>query len=156
MWRAFNYLGGSNSAAFCPGFVRFLLNCSVGTSTVFFILALRKNTIPGRESTAIMSDSPKRSLEESHGDKEKAIFTSGEPSSTTSANAKVAHDGHTVLIPQPSNDPNDPLNWSASRKSLSLAIIGLTAFLPDYGSSTGAITNLVQPLYEPLFLSSFP
>lgn len=58
---------------------------------------------------------------------------------------KTASDGHTLLIPQPSEDPNDPLNWSSTRKHLFLFIIAVAAFLPDYGSSTGAITNLVQP-----------
>jgi hypothetical protein len=58
---------------------------------------------------------------------------------------KTASDGHTLLIPQPSEDPNDPLNWSSTKKHLFLFIIAVAAFLPDYGSSTGAITNLVQP-----------
>lgn len=66
-------------------------------------------------------------------------------SSAQGAYLKTAHDGHTLLIPQPSDDPNDPLNWSSFKKHLFLFIIAITAFLPDYGSSTGAITNLVQP-----------
>lgn len=32
------------------------------------------------------------------------------------SNIKLAKDGKTVLIPQPSNDPNDVLNWTAGRK----------------------------------------
>ena len=66
-------------------------------------------------------------------------------SSTPRGDLKTARDGHTLLIPQPSDDPNDPLNWSSFKKHLFLIIIAITAFLPDYGSSTGAITNLVQP-----------
>ncbi|KAK3938172.1 major facilitator superfamily domain-containing protein [Diplogelasinospora grovesii] len=57
---------------------------------------------------------------------------------------KLAKDGHTRLIPQPSDDPNDPLNWSWGKKHLILFIISLTAFLPDYGSATGAVTLLPQ------------
>lgn len=57
---------------------------------------------------------------------------------------KVARDGHTVLIPQPSDDPHDPLNWSRTRKHVFLFIISATAFLPDYGSATGAVTLLPQ------------
>jgi hypothetical protein len=57
---------------------------------------------------------------------------------------KVAADGHTVLIPQPSDDPNDPLNWSWNKKHLILFVVSLTAFLPDYGSATGAVTLLSQ------------
>lgn len=63
---------------------------------------------------------------------------------TTSEAEKFAQDGHN-LVPQPTTDPKDPLNWSVLKKHLFLIIIAVTAFLPDYGSSTGAITNLVQP-----------
>lgn len=57
---------------------------------------------------------------------------------------KLAPDGHTVLIPQPSDDPNDPLNWSQTKKNIILFVISATAFLPDYGSATGAVTLLPQ------------
>ena len=57
---------------------------------------------------------------------------------------KLAHDGHTVLIPQPSDDPEDPLNWSKFKKHLFLFIISASAFLPDYGSAVGAVTLLPQ------------
>jgi len=60
------------------------------------------------------------------------------------ANLKRARDGHTILLPQPSSDPNDPLNWSRFKKHLILIIISMTAFLPDYGSATGAVTLLPQ------------
>ncbi|KAK9458910.1 major facilitator superfamily domain-containing protein [Lipomyces oligophaga] len=57
---------------------------------------------------------------------------------------KRAPDGHTILIPQPSDDPNDPLNWSRFKKHYILYIIGFTAFLADYGSATGAGTLVAQ------------
>ncbi|OAA65363.1 Major facilitator superfamily domain, general substrate transporter [Niveomyces insectorum RCEF 264] len=57
---------------------------------------------------------------------------------------KRAKDGHTILIPQPSDDPNDPLNWSWTTKHVTLFIIACTAFLPDYGSATGAVTLIAQ------------
>lgn len=57
---------------------------------------------------------------------------------------KLAKDGHTVLIPQPSDDPLDPLNWSTVRKHVILLIVSMSAFLPDYGSATGAVTLLPQ------------
>lgn len=60
------------------------------------------------------------------------------------ANLKRARDGHTILLPQPSDDPNDPLNWSWFKKHVILIIISMTAFLPDYGSATGAVTLLPQ------------
>ncbi|KAL2863368.1 major facilitator superfamily domain-containing protein [Aspergillus lucknowensis] len=59
-------------------------------------------------------------------------------------NLKTTPDGKTVLIPQPSNSPNDPLNWSSFRKHLILIVVSATAFLPDYGSATGAVTLLPQ------------
>ncbi|KAI0177953.1 major facilitator superfamily domain-containing protein [Pestalotiopsis sp. NC0098] len=57
---------------------------------------------------------------------------------------KLAKDGHTRLIPQPSDDPNDPLNWSSRKKNICLFIVAATALLPDYGSATGAVTLLPQ------------
>ncbi|KAL8998443.1 MAG: hypothetical protein Q9169_002480 [Polycauliona sp. 2 TL-2023] len=57
---------------------------------------------------------------------------------------KTASDGQTVLIPQPSDDPNDPLNWNQARKHVVLAVIIACTFLPDYGSATGAITLIPQ------------
>ncbi|KAK0642869.1 major facilitator superfamily domain-containing protein [Cercophora newfieldiana] len=59
---------------------------------------------------------------------------------------KVAKDGHTRLIPQPSDDPNDPLNWSWGKKHLILFIISWASFLPDYGSATGAVTLIPQAI----------
>lgn len=61
-----------------------------------------------------------------------------------SGTVKLARDGHTRLIPQPSDDPNDPLNWSPFRKHLILFIVSFAALLPDYGSATGAVTLLPQ------------
>jgi hypothetical protein len=57
---------------------------------------------------------------------------------------KLADDGHTVLIPQPTSDPNDPLNWSWKRKHLMLAIVSLTAFLGDFGSGAGIPLIVLQ------------
>ncbi|RDL33009.1 Uncharacterized protein BP5553_08448 [Venustampulla echinocandica] len=57
---------------------------------------------------------------------------------------KTAKDGHTVLIPQPSDDPRDPLNWSPVKKHVILFIISFAAFLPDYGSATGAVMLIPQ------------
>lgn len=60
---------------------------------------------------------------------------------------RYAKDGHTRLIPQPSEDPNDPLNWSWRKKHLILFIVAAAAFLPDYGSATGAVTLEAQAVY---------
>lgn len=57
---------------------------------------------------------------------------------------KYAADGHTRLIPQPSDDPNDPLNWTRWKKHAILFVVAAAAFLPDYGSATGAVTLELQ------------
>lgn len=62
----------------------------------------------------------------------------------TGQDLKLSQDGKIVLIPQPSDDINDPLNWSQRKKHLTLIIVSCCAFLPDYGSATGAVTLLEQ------------
>lgn len=66
------------------------------------------------------------------------------------AGIKTASDGKTVLIPQPSDDPQDPLNWPTWKKTMVLYIIALTAFTGDYGSAIGGITLLPQAQYVPI------
>jgi hypothetical protein len=39
---------------------------------------------------------------------------------------KTSSDGRTILIPQPSNDPNDPLNWSQAKKNVILCVVSCT------------------------------
>ena len=60
---------------------------------------------------------------------------------------QTAHDGKTILIPQPSSDPNDPLNWSGLKKHVTLMVITVVAFLPDFGSSMGIVALLPQAGY---------
>ena len=60
------------------------------------------------------------------------------------AKLKTAKDGKTLLIPQPSDDPRDPLNWPAWRKHVTLLVICMAGAMGDYGSATGAITLLPQ------------
>lgn len=71
----------------------------------------------------------------------------------TYQNVKLAPDRHTVLIPQPTDDPDDPLNWSWARKHAILFAISATALLPDYGSATGAVTLLPQSASVSSFLA---
>jgi hypothetical protein len=63
---------------------------------------------------------------------------------TKASGLKLAKDGHTVLIPQPSDNRDDPLNWSWPKKHLILFVISFASFLPDYGSATGAVTLIPQ------------
>jgi hypothetical protein len=53
------------------------------------------------------------------------------------SNLKTAKDGVTVLIPQPSDDPLDPLNWSWGRKHKVLLALLLPSLLTDWGMTWG-------------------
>ncbi|KAH7129144.1 major facilitator superfamily domain-containing protein [Dactylonectria macrodidyma] len=50
---------------------------------------------------------------------------------------KVAADGHTVLLPQPTEDPSDPLNWSWTRKHLVLFTVAWAALCTDFTAAAG-------------------
>ena len=50
----------------------------------------------------------------------------------------------TVLVPQPSDDPNDPLNWSSFKKHMILTIVALGAFCGDFGSGAGIPDVVLQ------------
>ncbi|KAJ8468672.1 hypothetical protein ONZ45_g17161 [Pleurotus djamor] len=53
------------------------------------------------------------------------------------AKLKLTEDGTVVLWPQPTDDPNDPQNWTNRRKALQLFIITLAAIVPDFDSGIG-------------------
>ena len=61
------------------------------------------------------------------------LYGAGTQSEAQTSNLK--HDSgnnqEIILVPQPSEDPNDPLNWSSFEKNTILAIL-------CYGSITGA------------------
>ena len=61
---------------------------------------------------------------------------------------RTAKDGKTVLIPQPSENADDPLNWPAWKKNAILLIITIAACTPDYGNATGALALLPQATYD--------
>ncbi|KAI0793042.1 major facilitator superfamily domain-containing protein [Irpex lacteus] len=50
---------------------------------------------------------------------------------------KLSSNGSKVLWPQPSDDPEDPQNWSDFRKGVQLVIITLAAIVPDFDSGLG-------------------
>lgn len=91
------------------------------------------------------------SLERGHDSDEKPqltlLDTNGyiaDASADGGGNLKTAPDGHTVLIPQPSDDPRDPLNWSPFKKHVMLFIVSFAASLPDFSSAVGAVTLIPQ------------
>ncbi|KAH9831123.1 MFS general substrate transporter [Rhodofomes roseus] len=56
---------------------------------------------------------------------------------------KLSADGTKVLWPQPTDDPEDPQNWSDRRKNFQLFIITLAAIVPDFDSGIG-IASIFQ------------
>jgi MFS family permease len=48
------------------------------------------------------------------------------------------------LLPQPSDDPNDPLNWTSFKKHSILILVALGSFLGDFGACAGIPTVVVQ------------
>jgi len=86
----------------------------------------------------------KAKTEQLHEYREQEGYVVDVDSEDAEGGPKVASDGHTRLIPQPSDDPNDPLNWSWLKKNLILLVISWTAFTPDYGSAAGAAVILAQ------------
>ncbi|KAL0958247.1 hypothetical protein HGRIS_000401 [Hohenbuehelia grisea] len=50
---------------------------------------------------------------------------------------KLSSDGTKVLWPQPTDDPEDPQNWTNRRKALQLFIITIAAIVPDFDSGIG-------------------
>jgi hypothetical protein len=72
------------------------------------------------------------------------VFLDEEAGHTEDQTANLKHgtgtDAHIILAPQPSEDPNDPLNWPRFQKDLALFVLCL-----------GAIVNAACQV----FLSSF-
>ncbi len=62
------------------------------------------------------------------------------------AGLKTTSDGRFVLIPQPSDSPRDPLNWSPRKKASMLAAVAYIAALADYTGGTAIITVIPQSL----------
>ena len=60
---------------------------------------------------------------------------------------KTTSDGKYVLIPQPTDSPLDPLNWSPRKKTITLVIIAYIAALADYTGGTAIITVIPQAAY---------
>ncbi|KKY21679.1 putative mfs transporter [Phaeomoniella chlamydospora] len=57
---------------------------------------------------------------------------------------KKSKDGRVVLIPQPTNDPQDPLNWPEWKKNLILFVIAVVACTADYSAATGGSALIPQ------------
>lgn len=56
-----------------------------------------------------------------------------------------------VLVPAPSNDPDDPLNWSPRRKLMST--IALTVYLLMIGLAVSCVYSIIVPISDATGLS---
>jgi hypothetical protein len=59
---------------------------------------------------------------------------------------KISADGRNVLIPQPLDTPDDPLNWGNNKKWLIVAIVAYIALLADYTGGTAIVTVIPQSM----------
>ncbi|GAA5826175.1 hypothetical protein JCM11251_007194 [Rhodosporidiobolus azoricus] len=59
---------------------------------------------------------------------------------------KTNRKGTKILWPQPTDDPNDPLNWSPTKKNIQLLILTMASFVPDFCSGLGiaSLFNLAE------------
>ncbi|KAJ4252496.1 hypothetical protein NW762_011097 [Fusarium torreyae] len=57
---------------------------------------------------------------------------------------RLAEDGHTVLLPQPTDNPSDPLNWSSRKKHLILLVAAWAALTSDFTSAAGSAPVILQ------------
>lgn len=71
--------------------------------------------------------------------REEATPTRDESVTTVALKHGTGKDAHIILAPQPSDDPNDPLNWSPMKKRIIMYIIGLGAIL--YAAVFGPLMN---------------
>ncbi|KAJ6008466.1 MFS transporter [Penicillium herquei] len=62
------------------------------------------------------------------------------------ARLKTTKEGRFVLIPQPLDSPEDPLNWKESKKLRIVAIVAYIALLADYTGGTAIITVIPQSI----------
>ena len=62
------------------------------------------------------------------------------------AGLKTTADGKYVLIPQPSDSPRDPLNFSPTKKAFMLAAVAYIAALADYVGGSAIICVIPQAM----------
>jgi hypothetical protein len=59
---------------------------------------------------------------------------------------KTTKNGKIILIPQPSSDPDDPLNWSWAKKHTVLLALLLPSLLTDWGMTWGTTLFELQAI----------
>ncbi|KAI7781835.1 hypothetical protein LA080_014325 [Diaporthe eres] len=64
----------------------------------------------------------------------------------TESGLRIREDGHIILVPQPTDDEMDPLNWSWSKKHLILLTVAWSAFCADFTSAAGSAPIILQSI----------
>lgn len=96
------------------------------------------------EKTAVHATNSRLVVDELVGATEGYVVDASEYGPEKLARLKTTADGQKVLIPQPSDSPDDPLNWDSRKKYITLAIISLLTGLPDFISAAGGVTIIPQ------------
>ena len=104
-------------------------------------------------------------MQESKLENQPSTETLEAASSTGPAPQNKTRDG-IVLIPQPSDEPRDPLNWSQRKKYFTLFIVSLSAFVGTASSLANQLSfgaqskvydkTLVQMSYSVRIPSQYP
>ncbi|KAK0263112.1 hypothetical protein LTR35_017611 [Friedmanniomyces endolithicus] len=102
-----------------------------------------KSTIKAQTTSAGTSNSPATEVNEIRQTLDGYVLHPAQYSDNA-AGLKLSDDGKHILIPQPTDSPEDPLNWSPSKKAITLIIIGYIAALADYTGGTAIITVIPQ------------
>jgi hypothetical protein len=80
----------------------------------------------------------------------------GETGSNSSLQLKTTKDGNVVLIPQPSDDPDDPLNWSWLKKNAVFMSLLPGCFLTDWVITWGTTLFEAQAMDWKVRTRKFP
>lgn len=115
LWKSWGRGGGEYCVA------QYLFECAMEAS----------HSIPERD----LEKSPPNQIEEDDPDLDYVGGLEGYVLDAQAGNAsrrhlKTTNDVSTILIPQPSVDPNDPLNWSQTKKNIILIVISFTGNYP--------------------------
>ncbi|RDA85615.1 hypothetical protein CP532_3555, partial [Ophiocordyceps camponoti-leonardi (nom. inval.)] len=77
----------------------------------------------------------------------------GQPDAPSSSDEPLKCDGSVILIPQPTDDPNDPLNWPLWRRDVITAILCFAGILSTSLSSILAANTVVLTIHFGISLS---
>jgi hypothetical protein len=96
------------------------------------VIAEKNDHIPSTEEQRSSDSSVDMSADSAEEDGAIRVGTEA-----TLTHVKTTKDGKITLLPQPSDDPRDPLNWNWGKKHLVLLSLFMPALLTDFGMTWG-------------------